>query len=103
LYIENKKAILTIYFYIRIALIYYLRYISQAYESVKMETKTLREELISFKSFFKNSNMMKNVIYIFTLLIIFFGLAFRVLEMPINTAIFELLNPQKYIELVLGG
>jgi len=86
-----------------IALIYYLRYISQAYQSVKMETKTLREELISFKSFFKNSNMMKNVIYIFTLLIIFFGLAFRVLEMPINTAIFELLNPQKYIELVLGG
>src|SRR6056297_856666 len=86
-----------------IALIYYLRYISQAYESVKMESETLREELISFKSFFKNSNIMKNVIYIFTLLIIFFGLAFRFLEMPINTAIFELLNPQKYIELVLGG
>jgi multicomponent Na+:H+ antiporter subunit D len=86
-----------------IALIYYLRYISQAYETVKMESKTLREELISLKAFFKSANIMKNVVYIFTLLIIFFGLAFRIFEMPVNTAIFELLNPQKYIELVLGG
>jgi len=46
---------------------------------------------------------MKNVIYTFTLLIIFFGLGYKFFEMPINTAIFELLNPQKYIELVLGG
>jgi multicomponent Na+:H+ antiporter subunit D len=86
-----------------IALIYYLRYISQAYETVKSESKTLREELISLKAFFKSTNIMKNVIYLFTLLIIFFGLGYKIFEMPINTAIFELLNPQKYIELVLGG
>ncbi|TDO85259.1 multisubunit sodium/proton antiporter MrpD subunit [Halanaerobium saccharolyticum] len=86
-----------------IALIYYLRYISQAYETVKTENKTLREELVSLKVFFKSTNIMKNVIYLFTLLIIIFGLSYQFFEMPINTAIFELLNPQKYIELVLGG
>lgn len=86
-----------------IALIYYLRYISQAYETVKIESKTLKEEILSLKDCFKSSNIMKNIIYTFTLLIIFFGLAFKMFEMPINTAIFELLNPQKYIELVLGG
>jgi len=46
---------------------------------------------------------MKSVIYTFTLLIIFFGLGYQLFEIPVNTAIFELLNPQKYIELVLGG
>lgn len=86
-----------------IALIYYLRYISQAYETVKSESPSLKEELYSLAAFFKSINIMKSVIYIFTLLIIFFGLGYKIFEMPINTAIFELLNPQKYIELVLGG
>jgi multicomponent Na+:H+ antiporter subunit D len=86
-----------------IALIYYLRYISQAYETVKSESPSLKEELNSLGAFFKSTNTMKSVIYTFTLLIIFFGLAYQLFEMPVNTAIFELLNPQKYIELVLGG
>ena len=86
-----------------IALIYYLRYISQAYETVKSESPSLKKELYSLKAFFKSMNKMKSVIYIFTLLIIFFGLGYKFFEMPINTAIFELMNPQKYIELVLGG
>ncbi|MFW5885615.1 MAG: complex I subunit 5 family protein [Halanaerobium sp.] len=86
-----------------IALIYYLRYISQAYEKVKTESPSLKEELVSLTAFFKSTNIMKNIIYIFTLLIIFFGLGYRIFEIPVNTAIFELLNPQKYIELVLGG
>jgi multicomponent Na+:H+ antiporter subunit D len=46
---------------------------------------------------------MKAVIYLFTFLIIFFGFSFKFFSMPIDTAIFELLNPQKYIDLVLGG
>ena len=86
-----------------ISLIYYLRYISQAYEKIKTETPSLKEELLSLKAFFKSTNIMKNVIYVFTLFIIFFGLTFKFFEMPVDTAIFELLNPQKYIELVLGG
>ncbi|TDX42386.1 multisubunit sodium/proton antiporter MrpD subunit [Halanaerobium congolense] len=86
-----------------IALIYYLRYISHAYETVKEDGKSIKEELLSLKGFFSSTNKMKSVIYIFTILIIIFGLGFKILEMPINTAIFELLNPEKYIELVLGG
>lgn len=87
-----------------IALVYYLRYISQAYETMKEEEGlSLWDDLLSVKEIFKSANIMKNTIYIFTLMIIFFGLTFKFFEMPINTAIFELLNPQKYIELVLGG
>jgi multicomponent Na+:H+ antiporter subunit D len=86
-----------------IALVYYLRYISHAYETVKEEGKTLREEFLSLKGFFHSANKMKSIIYIFTILIIVFGLGFKIFEMPVNTAIFELLNPAKYIELVLGG
>ena len=86
-----------------IALVYYLRYISHAYETVKEEGKTIREEFLSLKGFFHSANTMKSIIYIFTILIIVFGLGFKIFEMPVNTAIFELLNPAKYIELVLGG
>ncbi len=87
-----------------IALVYYLRYISQAYETIREEdSRSLWEEVLSFKEIFKSTNIMKSTIYIFTLMIIFFGLSFKFFEMPVNTAIFELLNPQKYIELVLGG
>ena len=87
-----------------IALVYYLRYISQAYETIKEEdSRSLWEEVLSLKEIFKSANIMKSIIYIFTLMIIFFGLSFKFFEMPVNTAIFELLNPQKYIELVLGG
>lgn len=87
-----------------IALIYYLRYISQAYERITEAGKfSIWDEIKSLRNIFKASNLMKNVVYIFTFIIIFFGLTFKVFDMPINTAIFELLNPQKYIELVLGG
>ncbi|WP_076544330.1 complex I subunit 5 family protein [Halanaerobium sp. ST460_2HS_T2] len=86
-----------------IALIYYLRYISQAYETVKSESLSLKEEFFSLREIFNSTNIMKTVIYIFTLLVIFFGLSYQLFELPVNTAIFELLNPQKYIELVLGG
>jgi multicomponent Na+:H+ antiporter subunit D len=86
-----------------IALIYYLRYISHAYGTVKEDGKSLQEELLSLKEFFSSTNRMKSIIYIFTILIIVFGLGFKIFEMPVNTAIFELLNPKKYIELVLGG
>lgn len=87
-----------------IALIYYLRYISRAYEKIDQTEKfSLRNELSSLKNIFASANTMKNIIYIFTVLIIVFGISFKVLEMPLNTAIFELLNPEKYIELVLGG
>jgi multicomponent Na+:H+ antiporter subunit D len=86
-----------------IALIYYLRYISHAYETVKEDGKSIKEEFLSLKGFFSSANKMKSVIYVFTILIVIFGLGFKILEMPINTAIFELLNPEKYIELVLGG
>lgn len=87
-----------------IALIYYLRYVSRAYEKIsEVESFSLRNELSSLKNIFSTTNTMKNIIYTFTILIIFFGLTFRVLDMPINTAIYELLNPSKYIELVLGG
>ncbi len=86
-----------------IALVYYLRYISHAYETVKEDGKTIKEEFVSLKGFFHSANRMKSIIYIFTILIIVFGLGFKIFEMPVNTAIFELLNPAKYIELVLGG
>lgn len=87
-----------------IALVYYLRYISQAYVRISgKESFSLKKELSSVKEIFTHNNKMKNVIYIFTVLIIFFGLTFKFFDMPVNTAIFELLNPQKYIELVLGG
>lgn len=87
-----------------IALIYYLRYISQAYLTFKgSETVSIWQGNLSFKEFFSSFNAMKGVIYLFTFLIIFFGFSFKFFSMPIDTAIFELLNPQKYIDLVLGG
>ena len=85
-----------------IALVYYLRYISQAYETIK-DKSSFVEEIPSLKNFFSPANIMKNVIYIFTLVIVIFGLGFKIFEVPVNTAIYELMNPQKYIELVLGG
>ncbi|MGM0548730.1 MAG: complex I subunit 5 family protein [Bacillota bacterium] len=86
-----------------IALVYYLRYISQAYSKVKTDNLSIKTELFALKYFLKPTNIKQNVIYSFTLIIIFLGLTFKFFEMPVNTAVFELLNPQKYIELVLGG
>lgn len=87
-----------------IALVYYLRYISQAYEKISAKEKfSFRTELTFIKEFFSDTNKMKIIIYSFTFLIIFFGFGFKILEMPIKTIITELSNPQKYIDLVLGG
>ncbi|MGM0602694.1 MAG: complex I subunit 5 family protein [Bacillota bacterium] len=86
-----------------IAMVYYLRYISRAYEGKDFSKDKIDEfEEKSFSSK-KQKQILSSVIYIFTFSILFFGLLYRVLDMPVNTAIAELLNPQKYINLILGG
>jgi multicomponent Na+:H+ antiporter subunit D len=88
-----------------IALFYYLRYISKAYTEVssELESESWAADFAELLHFLKGEQLMSTIVYVFTVLIIFFGLSFQYFDMPVNTAIFELLNPQKYIDLVLGG
>jgi len=88
-----------------IALFYYLRYISTAYNEVSkdMKTRSWSEDFSELLHIFRGDNLMNTIIYLYTFLIIFFGLSFRYFDMPVDTAVIELLNPQKYIDLVLGG
>ncbi len=88
-----------------IALFYYLRYISTAYTEVspELKSKSWKFDISELQHLLKGDNLMSTIVYIFTILIIFFGVSFRYFDMPIDKAIIELLNPQKYIDLVLGG
>lgn len=88
-----------------IALFYYLRYISKAYAEVSPELKSASwsADFTELLHLLKGDHLMSTIVYVFTLLIIFFGFSFQYFDMPVNTAIVELLNPQKYIDLVLGG
>jgi multicomponent Na+:H+ antiporter subunit D len=50
-----------------------------------------REKIVSF------------ITYSYTAIIIVFGIAFRLLDMPLNMAIKSIFDIEKYIHLVLGG
>jgi len=88
------------------AVVYYLRYISKAYEEIKLTEDDLKREIFSrpLLSVFYREKIVTSVVYIFTFLVIFFGIGFKLFDMPIKMAAAELTNPQRYIDLInLGG
>jgi multicomponent Na+:H+ antiporter subunit D len=87
------------------AVIYYLRYIAKGLEEVKLYRGELRMEIFSrpLISVLYREKIVSFITYIYTAIIIVFGIAFRLLDMPLNMAIKSIFDIEKYIRLVLGG
>ncbi len=87
------------------AVIYYLRYIAKGLEEVKLYKGELRMEIFSrpLISVLYREKIVSFITYSYTAIIIVFGIAFRLLDMPLNMAIKSIFDIEKYIHLVLGG
>lgn len=89
------------------AVIYYLRYIYKGFEKIKLKDNKLeRENLFNaplFSVLYKEK-IVTLISLVFAFLIILLGVSFNVLDLNINFAIMDILNPQRYIDfIILGG
>lgn len=87
------------------AVIYYLRYISKGLEEVKLYKGDIRMEIFSrpLISVLYREKIVSFITYIYTAIIVVFGIAFRVLDTPLASSISSIMNIEKYIRMVLGG
>ncbi len=87
------------------AVFYYLRFIAKGYEKIKLSASDLKNEIYNrpILSVFYREKLVTTVIYIFVGMIILTGFSFRLFELPLQEGIKELINPQNYINLILGG
>jgi len=89
------------------AVIYYLRYIYKGFEEIKLkDNKSERESLFNnplFSVFYKEK-IVTVITIVFAVLILLFGVSFTIFDININSAIMDILNPQRYIDfIILGG
>ncbi len=86
------------------AVIYYMRYISRGYQEAKLEPNLKNRGIFNkpiISTFYKERIVMGTV-FIFTFLVVVTGIGFKVFDIPLNALIPEIVDPQKYINLVLG-
>ncbi|MGM0410013.1 MAG: complex I subunit 5 family protein [Bacillota bacterium] len=86
------------------AVIYYMRYIARAYQEEKLEPNLKNRGIFNkpiISTFYKERIVMA-IVFIFAFLVISTGITFKIFNLPINSLIPEIINPQKYIDLVLG-
>lgn len=87
------------------AVIYYLRYIAKGFEEIKLADNDLPQEIFSrpLISVLYRKNIVRFITYVYTAVIIGFGLGFRFFDLPLKMSIESIMNVERYIELVLGG
>ncbi|MGM0602693.1 MAG: complex I subunit 5 family protein [Bacillota bacterium] len=87
------------------AVIYYLRYIAQGFQEVKLTDDDLKKQIYNrpLLSVFYREKIVSFISYAFTFVIIFLGFSFRFFEVPLKISIIEIMNAERYIELILGG
>ncbi len=87
------------------AIVYYMRYISHGYKTMKIDENLAEKDFFKkpILSVFYREDLVTSVIYILTAAIIISGVVFKIFEIPINASIQEIMNPENYIDLVLGG
>lgn len=85
------------------AVVYYMRYISHGYKNIELEdgqgVEFMKKPILSV---FYRENVVTAIVFVFTGMVVITGIFFKIFDLPINSAIIELLEPQKYIKLVLG-
>lgn len=86
------------------AVVYYMRYIARAYQEVRLEPKITDRGIFNkpiIATFYKEKIVL-SVVFIFTFLIIAAGIGFKVFDIPLASAVAEIIDPQKYIDIVGG-
>lgn len=89
------------------SVIYYLRYIAKGFEEIKLGGDGAESKLEAFQrplfSILYREKMVNFIIYLYTAVVIGFGISFKFFDLPLKMSINSIINVERYLEFVLGG